>query len=324
MSKSRKFITTAAALFAGAAALAVVSYSFVEKMVKVALDREAPEIPYVSKRRISGEENGEYYEKAAIASEELKNNSFKNVEITAHDGERLIGHFYECENAERVIIAMHGWRSSWHRDFGMISKFWHKNGCSVLYVEQRGQCNSGGEYMGFGMVERFDCLDWISKINEITESELPIYLAGISMGAATVLMASGLDLPKNVAGIMADCGYTSPHEIWKHVVKNNLHLSYGIMGVIADDMCRKKINVGSKDCSTIEALRSCRVPVLFIHGSDDRFVPVEMTYENYKVCQAPKKLLIVPGAGHGKSYLKEPERYEETVLSFWNDIENRL
>jgi fermentation-respiration switch protein FrsA (DUF1100 family) len=100
------------------------------------------------------------------------------------------------------------------------------------------------------------------------------------MGAATVLMASGLPLPENVHGIMADCGFTSPHAIWKHVAEKNLHLSYGIIGKIASDMCRKKINMGPGDYSTTFALANTDIPVIFVHGSDDKFVPIEMTYEN--------------------------------------------
>lgn len=96
------------------------------------------------------------------ASESLAVQPNETVEIIAHDGEKLVGHYFPCEKPERVIIAFHGWRSSWHRDFGMISDFWYKNNCSVLYVEQRGQNNSSGEYMGFGLTERFDCLDWLN------------------------------------------------------------------------------------------------------------------------------------------------------------------
>ena len=141
------------------------------------------------------------------------------------------------------------------------------------------------------------------------------------MGAATVLMAAGLDLPSNIHGIIADCGFTSPHVIWKHVANNNLHIAFGLRGAIADEMLKQKIQMGSDEYSTVEALQSSTIPVMLIHGTDDHFVPVEMTYENYKACAGPKRLLIVPGADHGMSCFVEKDRYEEEIKRFWRDFD---
>ncbi len=155
-------------------------------------------------------------------------------------------------------------------------------------------------------------------MNENNSESLPIYLAGISMGASTVLMTASLDLPENVKGIMADCGFTSAYDIWRYVVKDNLHLSYGIRGYMIDEICKKKINTNSRDITTLTAMKEAKVPVAFIHGSDDHFVPVSMTYRNYKACTSPKELLIVPGADHGQSYYTERDKYESFARSFWN------
>jgi len=320
MKKSTKRIVWGSGLaIAGAAAAGAVSYITTKNLVNTALDREMPK-NIKSRKKISG--NYVMPENLSLqiqnASQHLKNSNCEKIKIISHDGTALIGHWHHNQNDKRIIIAMHGWRSSWIKDFCAISDFWHNNKCSVLYAEQRGQNNSGGNYMGFGMIERYDCFDWIKWVNKINKKELPIYLAGISMGSSTVLMTAGLNLPKNVHGIIADCGYTSAHAIWKHVAENNMHLSYGIMGKIADDMCRKKINIGADAYSTVEAMANNNsIPVLFIHGTDDRFVPVEMTYENYKACKAPKKLLIVPGAEHCMSYLIDKKEYEHAVIDFW-------
>ena len=220
-----------------------ITYYLTKNLVEMALDINAPKNIKKGKERISGIRGF-----SKITSElkefavDLENAGCESIEIISHDGIRLVGHWYECENAKRVIIAMHGWRSSWSMDFGAISSFWHKNGCSVLYAEQRGQNNSGGDYMSFGLLERYDCLDWIYWVSERTQGLLPIYLGGISMGATTVLMTSGLDLPDNVHGVVADCAFTSPKAIWKYVVEKNLHLPYGLYSSIADDFCRKKIS----------------------------------------------------------------------------------
>jgi fermentation-respiration switch protein FrsA (DUF1100 family) len=214
---------------------------------------------------------------------------------------------------------MHGWRSSYGEDFGLISDFYHKNGCTVLYVDQRGQGKSGGDHMGFGLIERFDCLEWVKYIS--TRFELPIYLSGVSMGASTVLMSSSLEMPVAVKGIIADCGFTSPEKIWKHIANNNMKLAYGIIGKIADDMCKRKIQMGPDDFSVTEALKTNKIPILFIHGTDDHFVPVTMTYENYKSCVAPKKLLVIPGADHAMSYYVDPALYEKNVIEFWKEFD---
>lgn len=292
-----------------------------KKLVSVALDREEPEIMNVSREHLSGEPVMKEFLKMRVqAAQELKRVNCKTVEITAHDGERLVGHWHSCENAKRIIIAMHGWRSSWTNDFGLISDFMFQNNCHVLFAEQRGQNNSGGNYMGFGLLERHDCLDWIRWVNQQGYDNMPIYLCGISMGASTVLMTAGFELPETVHGIIADCGYTSPNAIWKHVMENNLRLYYDdIQGEIAAEICRRKIQIGPKDYSCISAMAKCKVPVLFIHGTDDDFVPIEMTYENYKACVAPKRLFVVPGAGHGMSYFLNKEGYEQTVKQFWSE-----
>ena len=309
----------AAATMAG---IAGATYAATKQLVKIALDRELPKSTPKSKARFAGSKKVvEFAEASAEAAKKLRDSDCEEVEILSPDNIKLAGHWHECENAERIIVAMHGWRSSWANDFGSISEFWHANGCSVLYAEQRGQNNSGGDYMGFGMLERHDCLEWVKWVNERTKGTLPIYLAGVSMGAATVLMASGLELPENVHGIIADCGFTSPHAIWKHVTEKNLHLSYGIIGRVANDICRKKINMGAKDYSATHALSHSNIPVLFVHGADDHFVPVNMTYENYLACSAPKRLFIVPGADHAMSYFLEKEAYEKHMTEFWKDFD---
>ena len=319
MKKSYKALLIGAGVLSlGTTAFAFVSYSITKKLVNVALDREPPKASAKSRFRISGiAEKDPMGKKISDASEKLKDSCHKTVEIKGPGGEKLVGHLRLSENAQRIVIAVHGWRSSWNNDFGMIADFWKDNGCHVLYVEQRGQNGSEGDHMGFGMIERYDCLCWVNWVIENLDSSLPIYLAGISMGASTVLMTLGLNLPQNICGVIADSGFTSAHDIWKHVTENNLHLSYRMMGFLADSMCKKKINMGTREYSTMDALKNSDVPVLLIHGAHDKFVPVSMTYENYLAAKSEKELLIVPGAGHGRSYLMDKERYERTVLGFW-------
>lgn len=313
----------AGAAVAGITATGVAAYSSTRYLLKVALDREMPTVPRLeqAKAKLCGSEKmGQFLDHMAAAAEKLESTPHTTVTIQSYDGQSLVGHWYDTPDPKRVIIAMHGWRSGWSSDFGTIANFWHKNGCCVLYAEQRGQGNSGGSHMGFGMMERYDCLYWCKWVNSHCR-HLPVYLAGVSMGATTVLLTADLELPANVRGIMADCGFTSAHDIWKHVAEKNLHMNYQVRRAMADALCRGKIAMSPKDCSTIQALSKCKIPVLFAHGTQDHFVPVEMTYANYAACASEKYLLIVPGAEHGMCYFMETERYRKAVLDFWESCE---
>lgn len=317
MKKQNKKVYIGSAV--GIAAIAAVYCASTKYLVKLALEREAPKIPTNDPGKLS-DEMAAAITYVDAAAKKLKEMPLEQVEIESFDGIRLIGHWYCPSSPKRIIVAMHGWRSTWAQDFGTIAPFWFENDCAVFFAEQRGQGNSDGKYMGFGLLEKYDCLDWIHWVNNRTESKYPVYLGGISMGATTVLMTGGLELPENVRGIAADCAFTSPHAIWKHVVEHNFHLPYGIYSGVAKALC-KKIIQAKADESTVDALKNCRVPVLFVHGSDDHFVPIDMTFENYKACRSEKQLLIVPGAEHGMSYLVEPEKYKQTVLDFWKKFD---
>lgn len=311
MKKSKKNMIIGSGIAAGAvSAAAAISHGVTRKMASIAMDRPEPKVSERAAERVTGTSaDSAFSHIRKEAAEQLSSREHEIVEITAKDGVRLVGHWFYRDDARRTIVAMHGWRSSWVDDFGIISDFWLRSDCNVLFAEQRGQNNIGGDYIGFGLLERYDCADWTFWVQE--RCSLPIYLCGVSMGATTVLMASALPLAENVRGIMADCGFTSPHAIWEHVAKDSLRLHYnGWRRKTVDAICSQNLNGESAYYSCEDALRECTLPVLFVHGSDDQFVPVEMTYQNYKACSSEKRLLIVPGAGHGQSYLTEPEKYE--------------
>lgn len=306
-------------LAAGVVGTAVLSHALTCYLVKMAVDRQMPATPAgLARAAIRGSGcSQDFLQTMARTGNVLHAMPHSRVTIKARDGETLVGHLFSCPNPKRLILGMHGWRSSWCSDFGMIAPFLLKENCCLLLPEQRGQGESGGGFMGLGALERYDCVRWANYLAQL-HPHLPLYLAGVSMGAATVLMSTDLPLPGTVRGLIADCGFTSPQAICRHVVCRNLHLPYGIRGTVAHRMCKRKNQAGLKGCSAPTALAQCNLPVLLIHGSDDRFVPVEMTYENYKACRGPKHLLIVPGASHGMSYYKDPAAYEQALLQFFS------
>ena len=250
----------------------------------------------------------------------LKDKKTRDVQIIGHGGVPLMGHILIPDKPKRVIIAVHGWRGSWSRDFGLVSDFWYSSDAAVIYVEQRGQQESGGDYITFGLCERYDVIAWARWAAEKFRG-LPIYLCGISMGASSVLMTADLELPYEVRGIIADSGFTSPTDIWSYVVNHNLHLPYNLYKRATGRICRRKIGFSPDDCSTLTALEKCKIPVLFIHGTEDSFVPVEMTYKNFNACNSPKRLFVVPGANHCMCYYLDKQGYENQMSSFWQEYD---
>ncbi|MBE6947511.1 MAG: alpha/beta hydrolase [Ruminococcaceae bacterium] len=319
MKKGAKLVLIGSGITAAVVALAETArYGMAQYLSGVAMNRKMPPHSLQAERKVVAScVNDVQMAQVNQAGKELAVVPHETVTIRGRDGISLTGHWMPVDHPKRIILAMHGWRSAWSHDFGIVAPFFRDNQCSVLYCEQRAHGNSGGKYLGFGLVERYDCLDWVNWLNTKTGGDIPIYLCGLSMGASTVLMAAGLDLPKNVRGIMADCGYTSPVEIWKYVAEHHLHFSYQVCGGPLGRVARGKLRMAMDAESCPQALARSRVPVLFVHGTDDRLVPIEMTFENYKACSAPKQLFIVPGAGHGMSYVVDRKGYQAALTDFW-------
>ncbi len=242
----------------------------------------------------------------------------EQVCVTSRDGLHLKGWYLPSEQARGTILLMHGYHSSGWNDFGCVVRFYHELGYHLLLADQRAHGESEGKYIGFGVLERFDCLCWVTYLNERLGHKEPVFLDGLSMGASTVLMASGLPLPENVRGIIADCGFTSPDAIFRHVLRTRYRLPVYPVLPIVNQLCRWKAGFGFRDCSTVDALKQNRLPVLLIHGKADRFVPPRMSCENYEACRGAKKLLLVEGAHHAASFLISPKECEQALRDFLN------
>lgn len=285
----------------------------------VVINRKVMTLPKAIQRKISGGFTSDpNLEVAKKASEEARSLPTETVSIVNREGLTLTGHYYPAENPKRLLIAMHGWRSSWENDYGASCDFYHNMGCSILYPDQRCTGESEGEYIGYGVLERHDCLSWIEYAVERFGTDIPIYLVGISMGATTVLMTLGFSLPENVRGVIADCGFTSPRAIWSHVMTNNMGIPDKISYPLLNHICNKKAQYDGDEYSTVTALSENAIPVLFVHGGADKFVPISMTFENYEACKGEKEIFVVPGAGHGLSFLVDNEGYTRKVRRFFD------
>ncbi|MGI6013807.1 MAG: alpha/beta hydrolase [Oscillospiraceae bacterium] len=251
------------------------------------------------------------------AEQFLEHAAYESVSILSFDGLRLWGRFYPAPSAKGTILLMHGYRADGFSNFGCVLAFYHDLGYNLLLVSQRSHWESSGRYICFGVKERFDCRDWAAYLSQRPDCEgKSIILEGISMGATTVLMTAGLELPETVDGIIADCGFTSPWDIVADLAKRRFHLPAHPLLDGLDCMTRWFAGFRLRDCSTLDALQQSHIPVLFIHGEQDNFVPCSMTQANYAACVAEKKLVTVPGAGHGISYLVDQSGCQKALQAF--------
>ncbi|MDL2302409.1 alpha/beta hydrolase [Lachnospiraceae bacterium OttesenSCG-928-D06] len=261
----------------------------------------------------------------------------KEITIKSFDGLLLTGHYLQAKEnikektifkeSQRTIVMMHGWRGNWKKDLAGIAKVFHEKGYHLLMAEQRAHGKSEGKYLGFGCLERFDCHTWVEYLVQQEENlESEIYLAGISMGAATVLMAAGDPFPAQVKGIIADSGYTNPYDMVCHFGKSMLHINEKNAVPRINNLCIKKAGYDLKSYSTLEAMKKCTLPVFFTHSTGDDFVPHSFTLENYEECAAKKTLYLVSEVGHCMGFYKDKEQYMKALSSFfqWNQEEKQL
>lgn len=231
-----------------------------------------------------------------------------DVSIRSFDGLTLYGQYFACRPDAPIELMFPGYRGVAERDLcGGVQRAFAL-GHNVLIVNQRACDKSGGRVITFGVREHRDCLSWIDYIVDRFGDDVKIILAGVSMGAATVMTAAGCDLPPQVVGVVADCGYTSAKDIICKVIRQ--------MG-LPDKLLYPFVRLGGllyggfdvEETSPIDGMKKCRIPVFFAHGDADDYVPYEMSVRNYEACTVRKVLFTVPGAGHGLSYIIDPDGY---------------
>ena len=236
--------------------------------------------------------------------------------ITSFDGLKLHGRYYEYAPGAPIELMFHGYRGNADRDLcgGVQRCFALKR--NALVVDQRAAGESQGNIITFGIKEHRDCLSWVDFMVSHFGPDVKILLTGISMGASTVLMATGHPLPEQVKGVLADCGFSSAKDIICKVIRQmNLpsRLLYPFVRLGA-------ILYGGFDPeshSAVQAVKKATVPVLFFHGETDDFVPYEMSKENFDACASRKQLVLTPGAGHGLCYPVDTVGYLQALQDFF-------
>ncbi len=253
----------------------------------------------------------------------LKAQEHTEMEIhSSIDNTKLSAYYFPRENAKRIIICVHGYRGRAIGDMAGINKWFLENDSELLLIEQRCCGNSGGEYITFGAREKYDVLDWVDFLEEHNRKSLPIYLYGVSMGSTTVSCAAGLTLPPNVKGLIADCGYTSMWDINAICLKKWYNLPAFPLMYSFEHRCETRAHFRMAEADAEKALMNCRIPALFIHGTEDSFVPPSHGIRNYKACASSNKdILWVEGAGHAVSFYENPASYTAAIAKLFDSCE---
>lgn len=241
----------------------------------------------------------------------------EQVQICAQDGTPLWGEFYPAADAKssKVLLAIHGYKTNGKANFSVFAEFFRDLGYALLIPDNRGHGKSGGNFIGFGCLDFKDCLCWMKFIRQRMGNACQIVLHGVSMGAATVLMAAG-ERPENLAGVIADCGFCSAQDEFRHVLRHYYHLPSFPFLPIANFFCRLRAGYDFAKNSAKEQLKKANAPILFVHGGKDQFVPTWMSEQMYAQYQGPKQLYIAPEADHATSYFMDKQQYQKQVRSF--------
>lgn len=314
--KNWKVIKTIAKV--GAASMAVVGtvtgicYKLAFRATKKKMEPEAFDLP-------EGEIYEPYYDQMKVWIQEMRAMPKEEFWITSHDGLKLHAQYFEYAPGAPIELMFHGYRGAAERDLcGGVQRCFQL-GHSAWVVDQRTSGLSEGRTISFGINEHKDCQQWVNFMVDHFGNDVKIILTGISMGASTVLMAAGEELPQQVIGVLADCGFTSAKEIMKKVIKQMklpATLLYPFVKLAARVIGRYDL----EETSAIEAVKRCRIPVIFFHGEADDFVPCEMSRRLYEACESEKRLVTVPGAGHGLSYILDPEGYLQAMKEFFREV----
>lgn len=246
-----------------------------------------------------------------------------DVYITSEDGLKL--HGYEFKNsdpdaASKYIIACHGF-SGKAADMKSAIKHLYDLGYTVLAADARAHGESEGKVRGMGCPERRDVIRWLDDIRQ-KDPDAKVALYGVSMGAATVLSASGeADLPDNVFAVVEDCGYTSIWDEFSVQMKNMFHLPTFPLLNAASVVTKIRAGYDFRKSSALEQVGKSKTPTLFIHGDSDNFVPFSMLDTLYDAASCEKQKLVVKGADHALSAITDPKLYWETVEAFLKKYE---
>lgn len=249
--------------------------------------------------------------------------NYEIIQIESADGLALRGYFLPSEApSDKLAVLAHGFSLN-AKTTGKLASYFHSQGFHVFAADARAHGESEGRYRGMGWLDRKDYLKWLDVLIDKLGTETEIVLQGTSMGGATVTSLSGEVLPGNVKAIIEDCGYTSVRDIFRYQIKRQMPLFPVFPTVdLSSRECKLRAGYSYAEASALEQVKRSKTPILFVHGENDTFVPVEMAYRLYDAARCEKELWVVPGAGHAGAYDAATEEYQLRISEFCNKYMN--
>ena len=307
------------AAVAVAAVGAAMAAPYIHKLFKKSFGRSDPS-PDNQSRFLEGLRQKGFEKQVEVVErgwDKLEKTPHERVYITSHDGHRLSAKLYASENPRATVLLVHGYHSKADMDFGCVFEFYAQRNIAMLMVDQRAHGDSEGQYLTFGAKEKYDIRDWAKYLVERFGEDHSIVLDGVSMGCATVLLASALpDLPVQVKAVIGDCGYFSAKNQIAQALREDMHLPVFPVLPVASLLCRVYGGAFLGEADVEKAMKNAKLPTLFAHGSADDFVRPYNSERNYAACTSEyKRLCLFEGSPHGMSYLDHKEEYEKEILA---------
>lgn len=277
---------------------------------------------------IAGMKNSEKAKQKAIKkTEEVDNNEFdlewfkdkkpETIKMLSDDGLQLEASFIRQPQPNgRTVILAHGYHHA-RRQMIPYAKIFYNLGYNVLMPDARSHGESEGSLIGFGWLDRRDYIRWVQRAVLLTQPSEKIVLLGISMGAATVIATSGEDdLPKNVKAVIEDSSFSQLDDQFRYRIASHYHLPARELEPIVSYLTKLEGGYSFKEANIAEQIAKTKVPILFIHGDQDDYVPIEMLDELVEAANVPCEVYIAEGAGHVQSIVVDPERYQKEISNF--------
>ena len=265
-------------------------------------------------------EHNPYREKIIETRKYFDSLNKEAVYITSFDNLKLKADYVKGENTKKIVIFFHGYKSSCKNDFKSV-KYFIEKGYSLLMVNQRAHGMSEGKYVTFGKNERIDCKNWVDYAIERFGSDVEILLMGVSMGSTTVMSSANLGLPKNVLGMVCDCGFTSGKEEISHCIKTYTHTPPFLIVPVLNLYCILFAKFSLNNVSCVTSLSESDIPILMIHGEQDDFVPYFFSVKNFAACNMENKEFVTFDCiKHAACYYADKELYDSKLDKFIKSI----
>lgn len=242
---------------------------------------------------------------------------FEHLTLSSRDGLKLSGYYLPAaEPTDKLVILTHGYLGN-AKQMGLFGQYYHTDlGYNIFMPDARGHGKSEGDYYGFGWPDRLDLIDWTHVLIEKLGTNTELVYHGLSMGAATVLMASGEELPSQVKAIIADSPYESVYELFKYQMNRMFYLPAFPLLDSTSMLTKVRAGYSFRAASALKAVEKANVPILYIHGEGDTFVPTEMAEELYRNTSSYSQLLLIPNANHGEAFALAEDQYKMRVNRF--------